>query len=264
MPACALVPSSIVHVRHGTPQHRLERKGLSIWVDLDQLDAADAQSPFFSVGRFNLLSFSPKDYGPNFKSKAPYQNLAAYARSLASSVMPDQPIDQVMLLTFPRILGVSFNPISVYLCRHQGKDVLAIYEVRNTFGDMHSYIGRMDGDKAVVHEVQKKLHVSPFFSMDGDYRLKINASADVMRLLIHYHQDKTPLLTATMRGNIIPLSSKAIVKEMFRAGQFPLRPLVSIHIEAVKLWLKRVTFFRRPTPSINPWTETKATKETSR
>lgn len=264
MTACALVPSSIIHVRHGTPQHRLERKGLSIWIDLDRLDDAAAQSSFFSVGSFNLLSFSPKDYGPNFKSNAPRQDLAAYARSLAGAIMPDQAIDQVMLLTFPRILGVSFNPISVYLCRHQGQDILAIYEVRNTFGDMHSYIGRMDGGKATVHEVKKNLHVSPFFSMDGDYRLKINASSDAMRLLIHYHQEGTPLLTATLRGEIIPMSGKAIVKEMFSAGQFPLRPLISIHMEAVKLWLKRVTFFRRPTPSINPWTETKVTKETSR
>ncbi|NBW05709.1 MAG: DUF1365 domain-containing protein, partial [Alphaproteobacteria bacterium] len=35
--------------------HVLRRKGLSLWLDLDQLDAADRQSRLFSVGRFNLL-----------------------------------------------------------------------------------------------------------------------------------------------------------------------------------------------------------------
>ena len=261
MTALSLVQSSIVHVRHGTPSHRLERKGLSIWIDLDHLEEAGRQSPLFSVGRFNLLSFHPKDYGVNFKSRLAPQDLAQYARGIAQEVIPGEGIDQVMLLTFPRILGVSFNPISVYLCRSSGRDVLAIYEVRNTFGDMHSYVGRMDGDGTAVHEVDKNLHVSPFFSMEGQYRLKIKASAQAMGLIIQYSHQSTLRLTATLRGVMAPLTTSSLLSGMVATRQFPLRPLIAIHIEAVKLWFKKIRFFGRPEPSDSRWTLTQTTKD---
>ena len=40
MTACALVPSEINHTRHGRPSHFLHRRGLSIWINLDELAAA--------------------------------------------------------------------------------------------------------------------------------------------------------------------------------------------------------------------------------
>ena len=67
MAACDLMVSDIYHTRHGQPSHFLARRGLSIWIDLDQLADANRQSCFFSVGRFNVLSFFESDHGPNFE-----------------------------------------------------------------------------------------------------------------------------------------------------------------------------------------------------
>ena len=66
MAACDLMISDIHHTRHGKPSHFLARRGLSIWIDLDRLADANRQSRFFSVGRFNVISFFESDYGPNF------------------------------------------------------------------------------------------------------------------------------------------------------------------------------------------------------
>ena len=58
------------------------------------------------------------------------------------------------LLTFPRIIGMSFNPLSVYVAQNDlGADILYIYEVRNTFGDMHAYIGTPE--MGIQSEAQK-------------------------------------------------------------------------------------------------------------
>ncbi len=114
-PPVTLVTSDISHTRYGKPSHFLKRKGLSIWIDLDHLDAADTTSRLFSVGRFNMLSFREKDYGPNFHAKAFVMPLAQYIRTLAADVIPEQDIASVRLLTFPRIFGVAFNPLSVYV-----------------------------------------------------------------------------------------------------------------------------------------------------
>ena len=127
MTACHLVRSRIDHTRHGTPSHFLSRKGLSIWIDLDRLVEAGRQSAFFSVDRFNLLSFHQSDYGPNFRRPGKVIPLADYARAQALDICPDLEIATVHLLTFPRILGVAFNPVSIYVLRDAvGRDAMYI------------------------------------------------------------------------------------------------------------------------------------------
>ena len=267
MTAVELITSDIVHVRHGSnekgkPSHVLERKGLSVWIDLDQLDEAGRQSALFSVGRFNLLSFHPQDYGPNFLAKKHVENLAQYARKIANEVKPDAVFDQVKLLTFPRILGMAFNPISVYQLTCRDGDAVVIYEVRNTFGDMHSYVGTVEREgRDEVHHAAKRLHVSPFFSMDGGYKLKLREDDEKLSLLIHYHDDGAPLLTATLRGMRARLNTSAVLAGFMKTRLFPMRPLISIHLEALKLWLKRVQFFRRPEPDPMVWSKAETSED---
>jgi DUF1365 family protein len=261
MSACTLVPSQIHHTRHGTPSHFLRRKGLSIWIDLDDLDTANGQSTLFSVDRFNLLSFAQRDYGPNYLHSKPVESLAGYARRLAGELCPDVVIASVHLLTFPRVLGVAFNPVSVYVLRDgDGRDALLIYEVHNTFGDLHSYAGVPNHDGAVLHAT-KLFHVSPFFPMDGEYRLMIRGGgADgPVRLLMRYLSNGSARLTATLRGSPERMTTWGIVKSLCKTGQWPLRPLMSIHFEAVKLWIKKVPFYRRPEPPA-AWSEARSGK----
>jgi DUF1365 family protein len=48
---------------------------------------------------------------------------------------------RVKLLCYPRLLGYTFNPLSVYFCYRAGGELaLIIYEVRNTFGGLHAYV----------------------------------------------------------------------------------------------------------------------------
>ncbi|HCD50142.1 MAG TPA: DUF1365 domain-containing protein [Alphaproteobacteria bacterium] len=256
MDAAALVTSRIIHTRHRPVAHRLERKGLSLWLDLDRLDEAAWQSALFSIGGFNLLSFDERDHGPNFVAgRRIVEPLASYARRLAQKACPDAVIDRVMLLTFPRILGQVFNPISVYRCYDaKGAVQLTIYEVRNTFGDMHSYVGVGD----TLHDADKIFHVSPFLPVTGDYKLKMRNSDDEMSLLIGYSIDDQPTLTATLRGTLSRLDSNRIITGLIGAGQFPGRPLFSIHLEAFKLWRKKVPFFSRPIPPEAAWSNARS------
>ena len=254
MSSCQLVRSKIDHTRHGTPSHFLSRRGLSIWIDLDRLDEAAAQSALFSVDGFNLLSFRPADYGPNFRSNRPLVPLAGYARDIAAELCPGVSMAAVHLLTFPRILGFAFNPVSVYVLRDStGADRVYIYEVRNTFGDMHSYAGVADGTDKVL-EATKIFHVSPFFPVAGKYRLRMSADAhsDRVQVLMRYTVDGVANLTATLRGTRESLTNLSVVRSLLATRQWPLRPLVSIHVEAARLWLKKVPFYSRPEPP-QPW-----------
>ena len=176
-------------------------------------------------------------------------------RDIAKQILPDAYVAKIRLLTFPRIFGVCFNPLSVYVAQNdQGDDILYIYEVRNTFGDMHAYIGA-PSDAHSVLEAQKIFHVSPFFPVAGTYRLHIRHDDSRIRLAMRYLIDLKPALTATMRGTLLPLDSQSVFKGLWQAGQWPLRPLVSIHVEAVKLWMKKLQFYKRPAPPESDWSQ---------
>ena len=255
MSACDIVVSDIVHTRHSGPHHPashvLRRSGLSIWIDLDRLGYADSQSSLFSVDRFNLLAFYQRDHGPNFKSKAPLTSLSSYVRQVAAELIPKQTVYFAYLVTFPRILGAGFNPLTVYIAKNKaGDDILYIYEVRNTFGDMHAYIGKPTRNNATL-EADKVFHVSPFFPVDGVYRLQIKVCEKSIKLAMRYRIAGQPALTATLRGARQKLSSQSLILSLLSTRQLPFGPILSIHLEAVKLWLKKVPFYKRPDPPVS-------------
>ena len=255
--ACALVTSQIHHVRHAPKPHFLSRPGLSLLLDLERLDEAHCKSAFFSVGRFNILSFYERDYGCFHKSYDGvhnYQSLAAYIRGLAAQYGVTDKITRIELLTFPRIFGVSFNPLSVYRCLGtEGALRFVVYEVHNTFGEAHSYIGIADDTGRVsLHEAKKCFHVSPFFDVKGDYQLLHRQNERIYNLIIRYRIKGVLALTATMRGELKTLSGVAIFTALIQARQWPLRPWFAIHVEAAKLFFKRLRFSSKPKPPLQP------------
>ena len=80
-------------------------------------------------------------------------------------------IHKIKLLTFPKVLSFGFNPLSVYFC-YDKKGLLmhSIFEVRNTFGDMHHYVLRNINLKNISQKTSKKLFVSPFYPKKGNYK----------------------------------------------------------------------------------------------
>ena len=261
--ACALVFSEIIHTRHGQPAHHLRKAGFSILIDLDRLDEAHEASWFFSVNKFNIVSFHEGDFGPNHKSQRkvtePKIKLASYIRRLASRHMKADEITKIEMLAFPRILGLSFNPITVYRCLDcNGQDCFRVYEVHNTFGDSHSYASVVYPQRSAVpfHKVDKMMHVSPFFDVEGYYQLAIKRGAESLKLVVRYCKDNQALLTATLHGKIVRLSAARLLQTVFLLGHFPLRPLLSIHFEAIKLFFKGLRFYKRPTPPHHAITQT--------
>ena len=134
--AAALYFGDVVHARLKPIGHRFSYRVMSLLIDLDRLDAADRQSALFGVNRAALCSFNEADHGERDGSR-----LRLYAQRRAAEHGVDLTGGRVWLLCYPRLLGFTFNPLSVYFCyRASGGLALMIYEVRNTFGDIHAYV----------------------------------------------------------------------------------------------------------------------------
>jgi hypothetical protein len=127
--AAALYFGEVMHARLKPMGHRFSYRVMSLLIDLDRLDAADRQCSLFGVNRAALYSFNEADHGERNGSP-----LRAYAQRRADEHGIDLTGGRVLLLCYPRLLGYTFNPLSVYFCyRADGALVLMIYEVRNTF-----------------------------------------------------------------------------------------------------------------------------------
>ena len=133
--AAALYVGDIMHQRTKPFGHRFRYRVFSLLVDLDRLEEAGSLSTLFSVNRGNLVSFHEQDH-----AAAGSATLRAYADRLLAEAGLERAVN-ILLVCYPRILGYVFNPLSVYHAYDgDGLLVAMIYEVRNTFGERHSYV----------------------------------------------------------------------------------------------------------------------------
>jgi DUF1365 family protein len=243
--AAALYFGEVMHARLKPVGHRFHYRVMSLLIDLDQLDAADRQSRLFGVNRRALYSFKEADHGDRDGSP-----LRAYAQRRAQERGIDLTGGRVLLLCYPRLLGYTFNPLSVYFCYcADGQLALLIYEVRNTFGDIHAYALAVNADEisdAGVRQQQDKLfHVSPFVEMAMRYHFRVLPPGERVKLRILETDREGPLLAATFNGHRRALNTMGLLRSFFALPAVTVKIIAAIHWEAFRLWLKGVRLVPR-------------------
>jgi DUF1365 family protein len=236
--AAALYVGDVIHARLKPMGHRFSYRVMSLLIDLDRLAEADRQSPLFGVNRAALYSFHEADHG-----KRDGSSLRAYAQACAAERGIDLSGGRVLLLCYPRLLGYTFNPLSVYFCyRADGELALLIYEVRNTFGEIHPYVlpvTSVDISDAGVRQQQDKLfYVSPFIEMAMRYHFRVRPPRERVQLRILETDREGPLLAATFNGSHRLLNTRQLLGAFFALPLVTVKVMAAIHWEALRLWLK--------------------------
>ncbi len=244
--AAALYVGDVMHARLKPMGHRFSYRVMSLLIDLDRLAAADRQSRLFGVNRAALYSFREADHGDRDGS-----SLRAWVQRRADERGIDLGGGRVLLLCYPRLLGYTFNPLSVYFCyRADGELALVIYEVRNTFGETHPYVLPVLPDQisdAGVRQSQEKLfYVSPFIEMAMRYHFRVLPPRDCVRLRILETDRDGPLLAATFSGERRALNTTQLLRAFFALPLVTLKIMAAIHWEALRLWVKGARLVPRP------------------
>jgi len=244
--AAALYVGDVMHARLKPVGHRFSYRVMSLLIDLDRLEVADRQTPLFGVNRRALYSFHEADHGDRDGS-----SLRLYAQRCAAEHGIDLTGGRVLLLCYPRLFGYTFNPLSVYYCyRADGQPALLIYEVRNTFGDIHAYVlpvTRGDISPAGIRQTQdKRFYVSPFVEMAMRYHFRVMLPQDRVKLRILETNSEGPLLSATFNGQRRILTTRELLRSFFSLPLVTLKIIAAIHWEALRLWLKGVRPVPRP------------------
>ncbi|HMS78825.1 MAG TPA: DUF1365 domain-containing protein [Burkholderiaceae bacterium] len=192
------------------------------------------------------VSFRSADHGDG---RTP---LADWARELCAQVGV-RADGAIWLHTFPRMLGYAFKPASFW-CGHRadGALVAAVAEVNSTFGGRHCYrLAAPDGGplpQGRELRARKVFHVSPFCSVEGEYTFRFFNRADRALARIDYHDAQGPLLLTSLSGELVPADRAAVRRALFGQPLFTLGVIGRIHWHALKLWLARVPFHRKPEP----------------
>ncbi|MBR0753753.1 DUF1365 domain-containing protein [Bradyrhizobium jicamae] len=236
--AAALYLGDVMHARLKPMGHRFSYRVMSLLIDLDRLDDADRQSPLFGVNRRALYSFYERDHGPRDGS-----SLRAFAHRCAAEHGIDLSCGRVLLLCYPRLLGYTFNPLSVYFCyRADDELALMIYEVRNTFGDIHCYVlpvTSANRSAAGIRQQQDKtFYVSPFIAMAMRYQFRVSPPDSSVKLRILETDREGPLLAATFNGVRQSLNTVRLLKSLVALPLVTFKVTAAIHWEALRLWVK--------------------------
>jgi DUF1365 family protein len=118
----------------------------------------------------------------------------------------------------------------------------ASYEVRNTFGELHSYallVQPSETSAAGVRQQQDKLfYVSPFIEMAMRYHFRVSPPGESVKLRILETDREGPLLAATFSGRRRGLTTAALFRSFFSLPVVTFKIVATIHWEALRLRLK--------------------------
>ncbi|MGH3564538.1 MAG: DUF1365 domain-containing protein [Pseudonocardia sp.] len=180
------------------------------------------------------------------------QNLDAYLATRGVDLRGGQ----VLMLANARLLGYVFNPITVYWCHRpdrvdarsagapRGALECVVTEVHNTYGERHCYLLRTDETGRA--ETEKGFYVSPFLTVDGQYRMLLPVPDERLAISVTLRQQGSVALTATVVGTRGPATPRALVRMLLRRPAITYRTSALIHRHGIALWLRRLPVVPRP------------------
>lgn len=236
----ALYIGETTHCRLAPRRHRFRYAIFQVLVDIDE--PGRGLPGLMRLGRFGLFAFTPADHGD--RSGAP---LRPWVEARLAEAGVPATAARITLLSFPRILGFVFNPLSLFFVEDaEGGLEAIVYEVNNTFGQTHAYVIPAHGAGRQSQAADKRFYVSPFYRVEGEYRFTVTPPAEDFHLVIVKSVDGKTDFTATQAARREPLTNRALLRLFFSMPLMTLKVVAAIHWEALRLFLKGAPFGHRP------------------
>ena len=238
----AIYNGQVIHKRFKPKVHYFKYKVFSLLIDLSELETLDKKVSFFSFNKFNLISFHEKDHGERNGS-----SLKLWVhQNLEKNNIQTKNI-KIKILCYPRIFGFVFNPLSVFYVYNIKDQLISIlYEVKNTFGEQHTYIFKVTKDSNLIqNNCSKKFHVSPFIEMNCTYFFRLLKPGNKISVVIDQYDNEDKILYASQDGFRSDFDTKHLIISYLKHPIMTFKIILAIHFEAFKLWAKGIKFIKR-------------------
>jgi cyclopropane-fatty-acyl-phospholipid synthase len=223
-------------------------------IDLDELDLLDRDLPLFGHNRIRFASIMDADYLDEGK-----ESIKEKVRNRLSNEPFAKDIAKIVLITSARYFNYVFNPVSFYYLYGTRNALLGVLaEVNNTFGEKHLYVLSTAGDAKEAYPArfatQKVFHVSPFNSLDGNYRFTFSAIGDEIDISIELVRDESVVFQGRLCGKALALTAKNHARLLLRHPLVAHLTMPRILYEAARLFfLRKLAYIDKP-PSVHMMT----------
>ncbi|MEV7691480.1 DUF1365 domain-containing protein [Streptomyces bungoensis] len=229
----ALYPCTVTHVRTAPLRHTLRHRTYLWLVDPDR-------PPRLPRLLRPLARFDARDH---FTGDQPSIRAGLDAFLAGHGVRLDG--GRVLMLTHARVLGHVFNPLTLYWCHGPGGDLRCVVaEVHNTYGGRHCYLLRPDA--AGTARTGKEFYVSPFFPVDGGYRMRLPPPGQRLDLTVHLDREGGRAFTATVHGTRRAATPAALLRLALRHPWSTLAVSAAIRTHGIRLYLRGLPVQPRP------------------
>jgi uncharacterized protein len=238
-PASALYQGVVAHRRAEPREHAFSYRVAMMYLDLGELPELFDGHPLWSARRPALGWFRRSDYYGD-----PDLPLAEAIGGLVAERTGYRPEGPVRVLTTARCFGHCFNPVSFYYCFDpSGEEVQAVIaEVTNTpWGERHAYVSR-----ELTSRHAKELHVSPFYTLDYEYELRMSPPGERLEVSIGAERAGRQEFKATLALERRPLNRRSLSALLLGGAPMSMKVSAAIYAQALRLKLKGIPVQAHP------------------
>lgn len=229
----------VTHLRRRPTRYRLRHRTGYWLVDVDDLPRP--RWPLSLLARFDVADHLGD----------PEATIRANIEDFLRDNGIDPPLGAITMLCHARALGHVFNPLTVYWCHEpDGRLAAVVAEVHNTYRQRHRYLLRPDADGEFAAD--KVFHVSPFFPVEGRYRLRLPEPGRRLGLSIEYLIDDEPHFGAVVVGHRLAASGAGLLWDALRHPFDTWRTSAAIRWHGIRLYLRGLPIRPRPDKPTRP------------
>ena len=233
-PGAALYECRVAHARTAPLRNVFSYRTYQWLVDLDHL-------PRLGPGLRLLAGFDARDHLGD-----PEKPIRANLEHFLGTQGVDLGGGRVMMLANARVLGYVFNPLTVYWChRPDGELACVVAEVHNTYRQRHAYL--LHPDERGRAQVAKQFYVSPFYPVDGGYRMSLPEPRDKrLALTVTLGRPDGNRFVASVRGTGRPATARAVLAAAARHPWSTAAVSALIRWQGIRLYLRGLRVVPRP------------------
>lgn len=247
----------LFHSRLHPIHHAFTYPCMMIYLDIEDITQTANQYRTFGYNCLRLCSI----YDADFLEKTSLSLKEKLAKHLTRAGLHIETFSSITLLTTPRVLGLGFNPLTLFCCFDINGDLHSVVaDVHNTYGENRVYVlnGNKDRCNTGVLRFQfpKTLFVSPFNGVEGHYDLQFRRfTAQQIKIRLDLRVKNKTLIQTGFSTLGMPLTETRLITTLLR---YPLTAAMALPRIAYQALVLR--YIKKLQPRMKPKTRDETAK----